>query len=53
MYCLSGKFQIPLRYPASKPSRKLLCELVCDLLASCKRAGQRNGIWPVMRYPAR
>ena len=21
--------------------------------ASCQRAGQRNGIWPIMRYPAR
>ena len=32
---LTGKGQIPLRYPASEPARELVRELVCVLLASC------------------
>jgi len=50
---LSSKGQIPLRYPASEAARELLRELVCDLLASCQGAEQRNGICPITRYAGR
>jgi len=44
---LHGKSQIPLRYPASEPSRELVREPVYDLLASwlqtCWRAASEPG----------